>query len=164
VADAPKRRRATRATPGRARARARADWRERFLAEFSRCGVVKHAAAAAGVHRATVYRTIEGDEAFAAAFREAEEEAVDELDLEAFRRGAQGVDEPVFWQGQQVGAVRRYSDQLLIFLLRARKPEKYSERYRLEHGGHVEHRGITLTQLGELARRHREAKEEADKS
>ena len=34
----------------------------------------------------------------------------------------------MFWQGQVVGAVRKYSDTLLIFLLKSRRPEIYRER------------------------------------
>ena len=46
-----------------------------------------------------------------------------------------GVDEPVFYQGAQCGAVRKYSDTLLIFMLKARRPEKYRERANVELTG-----------------------------
>ena len=39
-----------------------------------------------------------------------------------------GVEEPVFYQGVQCGAVTEYSDTLLMFLLKARKPEVYRDR------------------------------------
>ena len=37
------------------------------------------------------------------------------------------------YQGSQVGTVRRYSDTLLIFLLKGRRPEKFKDR--VAHGG-----------------------------
>lgn len=34
-----------------------------------------------------------------------------------------------------MGSVQRYSDTLLIFLLKAAKPEKYRDRYDIRHSG-----------------------------
>src|SRR6266699_1263767 len=39
--------------------------------------------------------------------------------------------------GQICGHVRKHSDTLLIFLLKARRPEKYRERIEHQHGGHI---------------------------
>ena len=50
------------------------------------------------------------------------------LEDEATRRAVEGVEGPVFFQGRQCGVVRKYSDTLLIFRLKAMRPEKYSER------------------------------------
>jgi hypothetical protein len=47
------------------------------------------------------------------------------LEDEAVRRAYEGVERPVFQGGKQVGVVREYSDTLLIFLLKALRPEKY---------------------------------------
>jgi len=55
------------------------------------------------------------------------------LEDEAVRRGHEGWGEPVFYQGQCVATVRKYSDTLLIFLLKGRKPQRYRER--VEHSG-----------------------------
>jgi hypothetical protein len=138
---------ATRATAQRARTRARGDaWREPFLKALARVGVVSYAAGEAGVSRATAYRHREADEAFAAAWDEAELEAVDVLEREAFRRAVEGVVEPLVSAGQHVADVRRYSDRLLEFLMKARSPERFSERHRLEHAGRIEG-GLTMTQL-----------------
>lgn len=49
------------------------------------------------------------------------------LEDEARRRAVDGVDEPVFQGGELVGHVRRYSDRLLEFLLRGRRPTVYRE-------------------------------------
>jgi hypothetical protein len=64
----------------------------------------------------------------------AKEMAADRLEEEAWRRAVDGVDEPVgFYRGKPSAWVKRYSDTLLIFLLKALRPEKYRERY--EHSG-----------------------------
>lgn len=54
----------------------------------------------------------------------------DVLEAEARRRAVDGVAEPVFYQGTQVGTVQKYSDTLLMFLLKSRKPEAYAETTR----------------------------------
>jgi hypothetical protein len=70
------------------------------------------------------------DLAYAEKFASAREEAVDLLEGEALRRAVQGVEEPVFYKGERVdkGQVRRYSDVLLIFLLKANRPVKFRDR------------------------------------
>jgi len=61
-------------------------------------------------------------------FEEAYENGTDVLEDEAHRRAVDGWDEPKFWQGDEIGVVRKFSDRLLEMLLKARKPEKYRER------------------------------------
>ena len=96
---------------------------------------VSAACSAARIGRRTAYDWRHEDGAFAAAWDEAVEAGTDYLEDEAKRRAAQGVDEPVFYQGEQCGAVRKYSDTLLIFMLKARRPEKYRERANVELTG-----------------------------
>ncbi len=55
-------------------------------------------------------------------------DGTDRMEDEARRRAVDGVEESVFYQGEQVSTVRRYSDTLLIFMLKARRPETYRER------------------------------------
>lgn len=104
------------------------DRRERFLAQLRRCGVVALAADAAGISRSQAYRTREGSAAFREAWDTALEDATDGLEAEARRRALEGWDRPVFYQGQCVGAVREYSDPLLMFLLKAHRPDRFRER------------------------------------
>ena len=88
------------------------------------------AAVAAGVGASTPY-TLQwrNDAALQAALVLADECAGDLMEAEAYRRGVSGVDEPVGWyKGEAGGMVRRYSDILLIFLLKGIRPEKYRER------------------------------------
>jgi hypothetical protein len=60
--------------------------------------------------------------------RQADLQATEILEKEAWRRAREGHAEPVFQHGKQVGTIQRYSDQLLMFLLRARAPERYRDR------------------------------------
>ena len=57
------------------------------------------------------------------------------LEAEALRRALKGTEKPVYQNGKQVGAIREYSDLLLIFLLKARRPTVYRENARLELTG-----------------------------
>lgn len=91
-------------------------------------GNVTQAAAAAGVDRAYVYAYRNRHPDFAAAWESAYQSAVDGLEREAWRRATDGTDEPVFYQGDVCGHVRKYSDQLLIELLRGHRPKRYRQR------------------------------------
>lgn len=106
-----------------------------FLDAFRESANVTAAARAAGVSRSRAYQLRDEDPAFAAQWEEAENEAIDALELEMRRRAMQGVEEPVFYQGFEVGTIRRYSDTLAIFLAKAHRPEKYRDRSQTELTG-----------------------------
>lgn len=120
------------------------NWKPKFLKVLAETGIVGVAARRAGIHRMTPHkaREIEDREgadlvealAFGAAWDAALEEAGDTLELEARRRALEGIKtvEPIFHGGKRVGerVVRRYSDRLLAFLLKAQRPEKYGENTR----------------------------------
>jgi hypothetical protein len=108
---------------------------EAFFDALRRCGNVQEACAAASIARSTAYQWRDASPEFAAGWDEALDEAADRMEREAFRRAVEGTNEPVFHQGQEVGAVRKYSDTLLIFLLKAARPEKYRERTETRHTG-----------------------------
>jgi hypothetical protein len=110
-------------------------WAKAFLSILAESGNVRLACQAAGIVRSTAYDLRNSDETFAADWERAQEEAADLLEEEARRRAHEGWEEPVFGsmgQGQgsgQVGTVRKYSDTLLIFLLKGARPEKYRDRH-----------------------------------
>lgn len=106
-----------------------------FLAAFAKTGVILHAAAAAGCDRHMHAYWLRRDATYREAFRIAQEESIERMELEARRRAVNGVDEPVFQGGKQVGLIRRYSDTLLIFQLKAARPSVYRENVRHEVGG-----------------------------
>jgi hypothetical protein len=104
------------------------DRQERFLTVLADTGNVTAAVAAAGTSRTRVYELRKTDIAFAAAWDEAEEIATDRLEDEARRRAIEGVAEPLVSAGKLVRGddgqpltVRRYSDNLLLALLKARR-------------------------------------------
>jgi hypothetical protein len=87
------------------------------------------AAKAAGVARQTLFDWRIANDAFDAACKEAVASGVDGLEDEAHRRAVEGWEEPVFQKGFEVGRVRKYSDNLLIMMLKGRRPEVYRERH-----------------------------------
>lgn len=89
---------------------------------------VKKAAEAAGVTRATCYRWRADDPHFEFDWDEAVEEGTDTLEDEAMRRARDGVDKPVYYQGKEVGTIKEYSDTLLIFMLKARRRQKFGDQ------------------------------------
>jgi hypothetical protein len=99
-----------------------------MLAALAETGNVSKACAAAEVGRATHYEWLRDDPQYAKDAADAMEHAADLLEEEARRRAHDGVDEPVFYQGEVCGTVRKYSDTLLIFLLKGAKPDKFRER------------------------------------
>jgi hypothetical protein len=112
----------------------------RFLKELATTGSVSKAAALAATSRTRIYELRKVDPAFAAAWEEAEEIAADRLEDEARRRAIDGVSEPLVSAGRLVRdddgqpiMVRRYSDNLLLALIRSRRPppRERSVRFRL---------------------------------
>jgi hypothetical protein len=83
----------------------------------------------AGLPRSCVYDWREADPEFAAEWAAAVELGCDALEDEAVRRGCEGYLKPVFHQGKEVGAIREYSDLLLIFMLKARRPARFRDNY-----------------------------------
>lgn len=104
------------------------DWKTIFLAHLAESGNVKASCRKAGVSRQTAYLHRAQDDEFAQAWEHALTVATSLLEDEAWRRAVRGVSEPVYFKGDKVGSVRRYSDTLLIFLLKAHNPQKYRER------------------------------------
>ena len=98
-----------------------------FLSAFSQVGTVTQAAAVAGISRESHRLWRQQDPEYGKGFEEAKAMACDSLEGEALRRAKEGVEEPVFHQGQKVGTTRKYSDTLLIFLLKGAMPHKYRE-------------------------------------
>lgn len=115
--------------------------KQAFIEALSKCGNVKEACTASEVPRQTVYGWQKSDPEFAQAWADALDEAADTMEREAFRRAVEGTERPVFGslgKGEgtgEVGRIREYSDTLLIFLLKAARPEKYRERTETRHTG-----------------------------
>lgn len=106
-----------------------------FLAALSATCSVTRACEAAGLGRMTVYDWRKADPDFATAWDEAKRLGADVLEDEAVRRAHDGVDEPIFYKGDCIDTVRKYSDTLLIFLLKGAKPDVYKDRVQSEVSG-----------------------------
>ena len=100
-------------------------WRFLFLQALRETGNVSAAARAAGKSRAAIYRARKQLPDFAADWADALEEAADWLELEALRRAVDGTEEGRYFRGEMIGTITRYSDSLLMFLLKARRPTLY---------------------------------------
>lgn len=86
-------------------------WERAFLETLRTHGVITAACLSANIERSTAYRARERDEEFAKLWDDALDQACDLLEFEAKKRAMLG------------------SDTLLIFLLKAHRPEKYRERF-----------------------------------
>lgn len=93
------------------------NWKKRFLETLRETCNVRVACEKAGVGRATAYKARKHGKEFAKAWDEAIDDAVDGLEMLATKRAAEG------------------SDSLLMFLLKAHRPEKYRERFEAQHSG-----------------------------
>jgi len=105
-----------------------------FLEALSKGTPVAVAAQAAGIAHRTVYEWRDADSDFRERWEEAYAAGTDVLEQEARRRAFEGVDEEIYFHGQICGRAKRYSDPLLMFLLKARDP-KYKDRVATEISG-----------------------------
>src|SRR4051794_31328153 len=122
----------------------------------------------AGITRSSAYLWRESDPQFKAKWNECVEEGTDRLEDEAIRRARDGTEKPVYQGGVLVGTTREYSDTLLIFMLKARRPQKFRDRVAL--GGDAEAPAIRHEQasareilegrLAAIAARHSDAGKE----
>lgn len=96
--------------------------RDKFLAVLRQSCNVSAAARAAGIGRATAYQWRSDDSQFDADWKDAEDEAVDNLEQCAWDRATLGE-----------------SDRMLEILLKGHRPEKYVDRLRAEHSGGLTH-------------------------
>lgn len=135
--------------------KARPRWVKAFLTALSETGNVTASAKLAKIDRTRAYQYRGEDESFVAEWEDAVEQAADVLELEAHRRAYHGVDEPVIHQGELSGVwvnkegdtvaegtdgarmipltVKKYSDTLLMFLLKGMRPKKFRDNVKHEH-------------------------------
>lgn len=107
------------------------DAKTAFILELRKTGLEAKSAAAAGLTPSQLRRLYESDEAFQEEALDAMELRIDDFEEEAIRRAVEGVEKPVFHQGQIVGHVIEYSDSLLTKVLMARRPKHYSDKKQL---------------------------------
>ena len=98
-----------------------------FIQMLAETGCVTEAARAVGMSVGSAYALRRRPEA--QSFREAWDVALDygvgRLADAALGRAINGVAQPVFYKGEQVGERRKYDEKLTQFLLRYRRPDRY---------------------------------------
>ena len=105
------------------------------LCAYVELGRVKAACAAAHTPFNMHYYWLKHDPAYAEAWQEAVALLAVSLEDEAIRRARDGVERPIFHQGVLIGTEHRYSDVLLIFLLKGAMPQKYADRTEITGAG-----------------------------
>jgi hypothetical protein len=100
-----------------------------FIEALAETGIVEDACRRVGMSRTSadnLRRRPEGVH-----FRRAWEAAIDyslyRIEEDAFTRSRRGVARPIFHKGEQVGEWRHYDERLTMFLLRARRPQRYGK-------------------------------------
>ena len=109
-----------------------------FIEVLRETGNVTLAAQHAGQSRNQVHDVRQRSKRFAAQWDDALEEATDLLEAEAWRRAFTGIDKPMFFKGEVVASIKKYSDKLLMFLLEAYDPEMFGDGGKVEHPGAID--------------------------
>lgn len=122
-----------------------------FLAAYAVTGIISRASEASGVNRQRHSDWLKSDPAYAELFAEAKEVAIENLETEAQRRAKDGIQRLKFYQGELIRiplvdgygkqvsdndgqpimvpyVEHDYSDTLLMFMLKALRPDVYRER------------------------------------
>lgn len=93
-----------------------------FLDNYAETGNITTASKVAGINRCTHYEWMEQSEDYEIAFTEAQQVYLEKLEAECDRRGVEGWDEPVFYEGEECGSKRRHSDICLLFRMKRLDP------------------------------------------
>ncbi len=102
--------------------------REAFLRNLEETGLSLKSARLAGAQLRALQRYKETDPEFRDAWSDALAGFRESLEQELYRRAVEGVLEPVFYKGVQIGTIRRFSDKLLEMLVKANDPRKYGRQ------------------------------------
>lgn len=111
------------------------DVQRKFIEVLADTGLVSTAAHAVDMSEQSAFRLrrAPGGESFARAWEAATSAAATRLIDVAFTRAIDGVDMPVFDRdGCRIGSKRHYSDRLMMFLLRAYRPDRFRHAHRDE--------------------------------
>lgn len=134
------------------------DWKLVFIKALATSPNVTAAARKAKIARQYAYEARDNDPAFKAAWDEALASSLDAAEGELYRRAVKGTISKRYYDkdGKLLNVDREYSDTLLIFLLKAHKPEKYRETVRNEltgaNGEAIQVNDISLTDQQRLSR------------
>jgi len=100
--------------------------RAKFIEALEQTGTVDRAAKACGMSTSQLYHLRSQDEDFRAEWNRAleigEGVLLEAMERECDRRAMRGVNEPIYYQGEKVGFVKKYSDPLLMFRMKKLNP------------------------------------------
>lgn len=106
-----------------------------FIDTLRETACVETATRAAGKASSGAYKLRERSESFRAAWDAALKYSALDLERVAMERALNGTEEDVLDRdGNTVGKKRRYNDRLLMFLLRATRPDRYGHTMTTEYG------------------------------
>lgn len=125
------------------------EWQAVFLKALTASPNVAGAARKARVSRQSAYKARAADPDFRAAWDNALGSSIENAEGEMYRRAVKGTITKRHYskEGNLLGVDREYSDTLLIFLLKAHKPEVYRETTRNEVSG-----SLKVTQTHDLSK------------
>lgn len=100
---------------------------------------LRHAYTTAGIGRHTLIEWRKNHPLFDSMMTSIQEEMVDTMRSEAYRRAVVGVDEPIFYQGVDTGnRVKKYSDALLQFTLMGHDARYRSKEVNMNVSGQLD--------------------------
>ena len=111
----------------------KAAWQVVFLEALTETFNISEAARRARVSRSNVQTEYKVNALFRQAWDNAIAEAKERAVGELYRRAVLGWNEPVFYQGEERGTIRKYSDGLLQFFLKHNLHETYGDRVQHDH-------------------------------
>jgi len=126
--------------------------RKQFLKVLSETCNVTEAAREIGLARCYMYevRGRKHETKFAEAWSNAIDQGIDALEREARRRATEGVEEGVYYKGDRIDTVRKYSDVLMIFLLKAHRPKTYRDRTDVNISGKLTLDGSIMSEAAKI--------------
>jgi hypothetical protein len=102
------------------------DMKDAMVEMLKEIPVIAKVCKTVGVGYDAFHKARKKDPEFDAAVKEALDIGWDLTEAEAHRRAVRGVREDIFFKGEKIGEKRLYSDSLLKFLLKGRKPKRYN--------------------------------------
>ena len=111
------------------------DWVDTYITTLRETGLEGRARTAAHISKANVDRLYRADIEFQEAVDDARDKWADRLEAEAYRRGVEGIEKGIYYQGEKVDVERQYSDALLSQMLKAHRKALYGNETKITGAG-----------------------------
>lgn len=106
--------------------------KDKFCQILMQTGNISKSAVAVDLSRTAIYKARDACKVFARQWDDAFETFLDNREQECARRAFDGVDEPIYYKGDVCGHVKKFSDILSMFYLKAYR-DKFKERHILKN-------------------------------